>query len=204
MAVKISKTNNNITMKKSLIRKIWKVIKESMFLRILIISNAIFVLFIIVSLSSSAILHGKTNDDLQKIEEDKITLASLERLAMIEASESIESTESGILIDKAFAGYDEVIPFIALLESLFSIIDQKADITIKSKENQIFLDHFADYTVNLEIDNNAELFFKAFDELYNSRFITRITSFALNYKTMETGGHNELKEAEFTIRLYLN
>ncbi len=95
------------------------------------------------------------------------------------------------------------IPARTFLENLFSAVDPDAEIIIKSKENQIFIDHFADYTVKLEIKEKKDLFYMALDELDKSRFIINILGFSMNYKPAEDRSINQLDEAELTIRLFL-
>ena len=104
---------------------------------------------------------------------------------------------------KSFANYEEVVPFIAFLESLFTVIDPDAEVIIKSKENQIFIDHFADYTVYFEVNENKELIFKALDELDKSRFIINILNFSMDYKPAGDENLNQLSEVELVIRLFL-
>jgi hypothetical protein len=137
-----------------------------------------------------------------KIQETEQRLANLQYLATLPEEEN--GADSNLFAQKSFVGYDEVIPFIAMLESLFSLIDPKAEITIKSREEEIFIDHFADYAIDLKMNNKKDLFFKALDELYNSRFITKITSFTMQYKVPDGNSKNEFNEIELVVRLYLN
>lgn len=111
--------------------------------------------------------------------------------------------EDDVFLKKSFADYEEVVPFIAFLESLFGVIDPEAEIIIKSKEEQIFLDHFADYTVQMDIKDTENLLYKAFGELENSRFIINLMNFTMDYKPVGDEGLNVLDHVEFTIRLFL-
>ena len=65
------------------------------------------------------------------------------------------------------------------------------------------MDHFADYQVRLKTGQNKELFFRALEELYNSRFITHMLNFELDYKPAEDGKFNRLNQVEFVVRLFL-
>lgn len=180
------------------------VIKNNMFLRILSILNIVFIIFISGFLIASLSFKNNVVENISEIETHKQTLESLELIAQQELNGELDAA-SDILEKKSFAKYEEVIPFIAILESLFSTIDPKAEITIKSKESQIYIDHYADYQINLEVGEEKKvLFLKAFDELYNSRFITMIRNFSVIYKASEANDKNEFAEAEFIIRLYLD
>ena len=184
----------------SFVKKIGKIIIKNRMLRTLGLLCVIFILFNILFVSTYFSYQNKIEENEIQIAMAQETLANLQYLATTNENEEVTSD---LFKTKSFVGYEEVIPFIAMLESLFSVIDPKAEITIKSQEEQIFIDHFADYSVNLKISNNKELFFKAIEELYNSRFITRLNNFVIQYKPTADGNINELKEIEFTIRLFL-
>ena len=183
--------------------KIFGIIKHNMLLRILGMLNVIFLIFIIVFLAIGFSYGEKILMNKQQIESSRQALESLVTLA--ELKESKDEETLNILQKKSFAKYDEVVTFIAILESLFSTIDPKSEITVKSKEEQIYLDHYADYSVLLKVgEDKKELFLKALDELYNSRFITKIINFTINYKPPAEDNLNEMEQAELTIRLYLD
>jgi hypothetical protein len=185
-------------------KKTGKIILKNRMLRTLSLLCAVFVLFSIIFLFMFFSYRQKIADNDIKIEQAQQTLANLQYLATLEKQGVGDTIETSLFAKKSFVGYEEVIPFIAMLESLFTMIDPKAEITIRSEEEQIFTDHFADYYVHLKIDDKKELFFKALDELYNSRFVTKITDFNMQYKAAEDSDKNEFSEIEFIIRLYLN
>jgi hypothetical protein len=181
-----------------------KIILKNKTLRVMALSCAVFVLLSIIFLFMYSSYRQKIADNDIRIEQAQQTLANLQYLATLEKQEAGDTIENSLFAKKSFVGYEEVIPFISMLESLFTMIDPKAEITIRSQEEQIFTDHFADYSVRLKIDDKKELFYKALDELYNSRFVTKITDFTMQYKAAEESNKNEFSEIEFIIRLYLN
>ena len=121
---------------------------------------------------------------------------------MVDQEEEVHFA-SDLFQKKSFANYDEVIPFIALIENLFSTIDPKAEVTVRSQESQIFMDHYADYEVSVKIDGNVEALYKVLDEINDSRFITNLLEFTLDYKPVGEGQLNQMKIAQFSIRLFL-
>ncbi len=143
----------------------------------------------------------------EKFQVDQIEIQKnkefLENLQVIARSEDKADPEDSIFLKKSFATYEEVVPFIAFLESLFSAVDPDAEIIIKSRENQIFINHFADYTIHLEINENKNLLLKAFEELEDSRFITATTNFNIDYKPTGDENLNKLTDVELTVRLFL-
>ncbi|MBU0577991.1 hypothetical protein KJ742_06600 [Patescibacteria group bacterium] len=182
-------------------KKTGKLILKKRVLRILTLLNVVFLIVSIVFLSLFLSYYKKVKENETKIVQTQQTLADLQYLVEIDFNGQIDSD---ILDEKSFAQYDEVIPFITLLESLFSVIDPQADITIKSQEKQIFIDHYADYRIVLDMNEKKDLFLKALDELYNSSFITKITSFTMNYRQDDDGLTHKLNEVDFVIRLYLS
>jgi len=182
-------------------KKTGKLILKKKVLRILVLLSIIFFIISTTFIYLSFSYQKKIKENKTEISQAQQTLDDLQYLVEIDFNSQIESD---ILNEKSFANYDEVIPFITLLESLFSVIDPKAEITIKSQEEQIFLDHYADYKINLEINEKKDLFFQALDELYNSNFVTKIMSFTMNYKPNDTETVHELNEVDFVIRLYLS
>ncbi len=135
----------------------------------------------------------------EEISKNEQLLKSLQQLAM---SKGAGDAGNNLFSNKSFAEYDEVIPFVAYVEGLLSEADPAAEVSIKSNEDQIFIDHFADYLVNLKI-KNKEAFFAAMDELHTSKFVVKLLNFSMNYKPREERGNNEFSEAEFSLRLYL-
>ena len=180
--------------------KIWQIISKSRPLRVLGFLCIAFIIIILIFITISSIYGGKITASRNEIEQTKSTLANLQ--SIIEFGQEGE-IDNELLESKQFADYQEVIPFITYLEGLFTAIDPKAELTIKSREEQIFIDHYADYKVSLKIGQKKELFYKAFDELYNSKYITQLTNFAMNYKPTEDSEKNQLSDVEFTIRLFL-
>jgi len=126
----------------------------------------------------------------------------LQKMAKEEEKKVIQQS---LFEKKSFSSYDEVIPFIAYLEKLFSAIDPEAQITIKSQEGQIFLDHFADYNVDLKMKpEGRDWLYKALDQLYGSRFIVKPMSFTMYYNPPASGtGNSELQEIILVLRLYI-
>jgi len=158
------------------------------------------VILTIVSISFNLSYRSKYQSNQDEILKNEQAYQNLQAVAQADVQ---ALAEDDVFLKKSFADYEEVVPFIAFLESLFGVIDPKAEIIIKSKEEQIFLDHFADYTVQMEIRDTEDLLYKAFDELEDSRFITNLMNFEMNYKPVGDEGLNSLDNVEFTIRLFL-
>lgn len=106
------------------------------------------------------------------------------------------------ITQRRFAPYEDIVPFIGLLENLFGLIDSKAQITIKDEERQILANRYADYEVKLSIGNKKNVLFKALDELYRSKYLTRVMSFNMRYSTLKDQEGSALEEVTFVIRLY--
>lgn len=135
-----------------------------------------------------------------EVEKNITTLTTFQQLV---SGDTTVHSASDLFEKKSFANFDEVIPFIAFLENLFSEIDPKAEITVRSKENQIFMDHYADYQISLELGEEKGSLYKALDELEDSRFITNILKFNLDYRPTGDDQLNQLKQMQFGIRLFL-
>jgi hypothetical protein len=60
----------------------------------------------------------------------------------------------------------------------------------------------ADYEVKLKPGEKMNLLLKALDELYKSKYITKVTQFDISYVPMEEGKENEIDEISIKIRLY--
>ena len=157
--------------------KIWPIIKNSKILRSLNLLIALLVLMIVVFASTSFSYRQKIQVNQKEIQANLVLHKSLQNIAQTNVQDMPEEDLSQI---KFFAEFEEVIPFIAFLENLFSVVDPDAEIIIKNKESQIFINHFADYTVKLEIKGKKDLFYAALDELDKSRFITNILDFNIN------------------------
>ena len=169
--------------------------------RILRILSALCIAGLIISIiliSVSVSYNRKIASNDLIIQKAQDQLSNLQLLVAQSDQKEVKET----IGNKEFATYEEVVPFIGLLESLFSIIDKDASITVKTPEEQIFMDHYADYEVNLKIGSKKDLFLKALDQLHSSRYITRIISFNLNYKPESEGGNNTLTDVLFDLRLY--
>ena len=180
--------------------KIWKIILKSKPLRVLSFLCAVFIAFILIFVTIGNIYSNKIIASQSEIEQTKNTITSLQ--SIVDPGKDGE-IDNELLEAKQFSDYQEVIPFITYLEGLFTAVDPKAELTIKSREEQIFIDHYADYRVSLKIGQKKDLFFRAFDELYNSQYITHLTNFAMRYKPSENSEITQLSDAEFTIRLFL-
>jgi len=179
---------------------IWPIIKSSKILRSLNLLIALLVVLIIVSVSIQLSFRSKYQMNQEEVLKNE---QAYQNLQIIAQSNVQAFAEDDVFLKKSFADYEEVVPFIAFLESLFSVIDPKAEIIIKSKEEQIFIDHFADYTVQMDIKGAESILYKAFDELENSRFIMNLMNFEMGYKPIGDEGTNLLDRVEFTIRLFL-
>jgi len=183
-------------MQKNIASKIWEIIKKRKLLRTLSLLNAIFILFIIFFFSINLAYSKKIAANEKQVQQNEQDLQSLQKLVL----NSGGAIDLEMFKDKSFADSDEVIPFIALLENMFSKADPQADIVVKSPDDQIFVNHYADYKVSLKISDKDALY-SALDELYNSRFITKILDFSINYPDdPKTPGFSIF---EFTVRLFL-
>lgn len=180
--------------------KIWLIVKENKFLRSLCLLIGLLIVLIVVLMGTTSSYQQKTQVNHEEIDKNIILFKSLQNTAQAEAK---EVAENNIFLKKSFASYEEVIPFIAFLENLFSAIDPDAAIIIKSREKQIFIDHFADYSVRLDVKGNKTLFYEALDELKQSRFIINVLSFNMDYKPAGEDRLSQLDEVEFVIRLFL-
>jgi len=185
---------------KNIFQKIWPITKKHKVLRTLCLLCVIFLLLICVFFALKLVYANRIEVNKKQIAKNEQELTALQRLIL--DTQNKNNLDISLFQDKSFASYDEVVPFIALLEKMFEKIDPKAEIVVKSQEDQIFIDHFADYNVKLKI-NDKDAFFKALQELNDSRFIIKIMNFMMQYKTDETGKKNDLDETEFIIRLFL-
>ncbi len=185
--------------------KAFIIIKNNKFLRILNLLSLLMIFGIITLCVINNSYNDKTQANINQIQTSKQLQQSLEAVVQPAETAQTQQTEASILTKKSFAKYEEVIPFVAILENLFSAIDPESEISLKSKEDEISANHYADYTASLKMDSGKiPLFFQAFDELYNSKFITDITGFSISYSPESEGNPSELNRAEITIRLYLN
>ena len=168
-------------------------------LRTLSLLCGLFLFLAIILLSVNTSFGSKIKASENIIAQNDQMILSLQKLALQSGGQDIDIS---LFQNKSFAEYGDVIPFIPYLEKLLSEADPQAEVAIRSDEDQIFLDHFADYRISLKVQNKEKLF-KAMDELHNSRFIAKILNFSMNYKPVTENGRNEFTDAEFTVRLYL-
>ena len=181
--------------------KIGPIIKKSRFLRTLVLLCGIFILLLIIFLVKGVSVRQEEAKIRSKIQANGLAFENLQKMAK-EAEK--KAFQQSLFEKKSFSNFEEVIPFIAYLEKLFSAIDPEAQITIKSQEGQIFLDHFADYNIDLKMKSKGkEWLFKAMDQLYDSRFIVKPMSFTMYYNPLEGEEKNGLQEIILVIRLYL-
>jgi len=181
--------------------KIGPIIKKSRFLRTLVLLSGIFAIVSVVFLVRGFSVRQEEAKIRSQIQANDLSYSNLQKMAKEEEKKVFQQS---LFEKKSFSSFEEVIPFIAYLEKLFSAIDPEAQITIKSQEGQIFLDHFADYNVDLKMKPaGKEWLFKAMDQLYNSRFIVKPMSFTMYYNPLEGEAKNELQEIILVIRLYL-
>lgn len=183
-------------MKEKSLAKILPLVKKNKMLRTLSLLSVAFLVITGVLIVIAFSYEEKTQANQSEIEKNLTTLENLQTLIQ-------EDPESDSSPKKSFAEYEEVIPFITFLENLFAVIDPKVEITIKSHESQIYIDHFADYQIRLKIGENKKIFFKALEELHESSFITHVLNFELDYKPEENEKLNQLSQVEFVIRLFL-
>lgn len=188
-------------MKNPVTAKTWPIVKKSKILRTLGVLSGLFLLASVIIALVSFSYRGKTEVNLEEARTNQQTLMDLNRLA----KEDFKPSANGdLFLKKSFADYDEVVPFIAFLENLFHSIDNKGIVTVKSRDEQIFLDHYADYRINLKIREGKESdFYKAMEQLNQSRFIVQFLSFEINYKADEFVSDKRVKDAELILRLFL-
>ena len=187
-------------MKNLLFSKIWPIIKHNRMLRTMLTLNIIMLVLIFVLTGVRASYGNRIAANNLEIEKNVELIKNFQLL--VSGGPEAAHLAADIFQKKSFANFDEVIPFIAFLENLFYPIDDKANIIVKSRENQIFMDHFADYEVAMQIKADKEELYRALDELDDSRFITNLLRFDLDYKPVEDDV-NQLKQIKLVIRLFL-
>ena len=146
---------------------------------------------------TNASFSKKIEANQKQIEDSKMQLIELQNIASNEEGPIDEK-----VINRSFAPYSEIVPFISLLESLFAIIDPDSKINVRNNEKGISINRYADYEVVLKPIGKMELFLKALDELHKSKYLTKIVNFNMNYAPKDAGGRNELSDVNLTIRLY--
>lgn len=162
------------------------------------------VLLIVVFAIMSLILLGVNHSYREKITSNENQIQDI-RMQLQELQKVIEEEEKIIdqrVSGRSFAPYEEIVPFISLLESLFAIIDNESRIAIKNEEDQILINRYADYEVNLNPGAKTDLFLKALNELYKSKYLTKVISFNINYAPDKEDSRNAIEDVSLTIRLY--
>ncbi|MBU0705814.1 hypothetical protein KJ657_01285 [Patescibacteria group bacterium] len=177
--------------------KILKFILQQRALRVTILLCVVFVIISITLFVVNSSYHGKITSNEEQIQDAQTQLTELRKTIGNEQEEIDQK-----IMGRTFAPYDEIVPYISLLESLFAIIDNESDITIKSEEKQILINRFADYEVKLKPGDKFDLFLKALDELYKSKYLIKITSFNINYSPQQEDHGNLIDDASLNIRLY--
>ncbi|MFH0838350.1 MAG: hypothetical protein V1880_03745 [Patescibacteria group bacterium] len=178
-------------------KKIISFILQQKTLRVTMLLCIVFAIISLILFAVNSSYHGKITSNEGQIQDAKMQLTEL--------TKSINEERAVIdqkIMGRTFAPYDEIVPFISLLESLFSIIDTESGITIKSEEKQILINRFADYEVKLKPGDKFDLFLKALDELYTSKYLTKITGLNINYSPRKEDQGNMIDEVSLNIRLY--
>lgn len=190
-------------MKKKHQSSYWQILKKSRLLRTL------FILIIAFALASIAITWFKFsyNDQIEvlkeEIKKDEEALVGLRRIVETSDQEIVGSDLSDVA-NKAFADFEEVVPFIGFLENLFISIDPEVQVIIRGQQNQIFIDHYADYRISLSIPSGGtQALYDALAEVEKSTFITKLMSLDLKYDVIDQGQRSELGNVEMLVRLFL-
>ena len=163
-------------------------------------SVILIVLLLIMTIILLAI--GMSYSKKIKMNEAQIQDAKAQLIQLQEIVTADEDGNAKKISGRNFAPYEEIVPFIGLLESLFAIIDPKSEISVKNEESEIYINRYADYDVQLRPTGKMDLFLKALDELHKSKYLTKIVSFNINYAPKEEGKPNEIQDVDLTIRLY--
>jgi hypothetical protein len=166
-------------------------------LRVTVLLIVIFALASLILLGVNNSLGKKIANNENQIQDIQIQLQELQQMTEEEV-EKVDQRVEG----RSFAPYDEIVPFISLLEGLFAIIDNESKITIKNEEEQILINRYADYEVNLNPGTKTDLFLKALNELHKSKYLTKVISFDINYAPDEKSSLNAIEDVNLTIRLY--
>lgn len=166
--------------------------------RVTILLSVILIMACVALFAVSYSFNNKIADNNKQILEIQTQLKTLQ----MAASEPEAEVTNDRTIDQALAPYDEIVPFISFLESLFAIIDKESKITIKNEENQIMINRYADYEVKLNPGEKKDLFLKALDGLYKSKYLTKITNFKIDYLPTEDGKSSNIDNIDLVVRLY--
>jgi hypothetical protein len=177
------------------------IVLKSRVMRVLVLLGIIFLL-ISVALFIGGYRYRQEEVNLRaETQKNDLTFLGLQKMA---EEEKKKESQTGLFEKKSFASYDEVIPFIAYLEKLLSVVDPNVLVSIKNQEGEIFLNHYADYNVDLKLQpGGAENLFSALDLLYDSRFIVKPLDFSMSYNPLEGQATNVLGEVTLDFRLFL-
>ena len=184
--------------KKPLNKKIIGLIFQQKIIRITLLLNLILAITCLTLFVFGHSFEKKIADNNKQIQDTKVQIEELKKIVN-EEDDTVEPTETE---DHVFASYEEIVPFINLLEDLFSIIDEESQILLKDTENQIIINRFADYEIKLKPGNKLDLFLKALDELYKSKYITKVTQLQTTYAESGPNKKNTISAINLTIRLY--
>jgi hypothetical protein len=190
-----------------IIRKQWEVIKSSHWLRTLLMINIAFIIILFILIYFVFVYSGKIAGNNIKIQDNLTKYAALQESVNAggdSASGEVLTESAEIFSKKSFADFEEVVPFVAYLESLFTPIDPSAELNISSNEDQIYTNRYADYEIRLQnLGDKFKPVYRALNALYDSRFVTNISYFRVLYTPPEDGSKNKFDNLEFTIRLFL-
>ena len=185
-------------MNKKLFEKKWiGLITRDKILRIAAILIILLMILTLVLISIESSYQKKIDSNLMQINDAELQLNKLEASLKLE-----EDSRDKRAIGRSFAPYEEIIPFISLLEDLFGLIDNDAKVVIRDNEKQIYINRYADYEVTISPKQNIPLLYRALNELHKSEFLTKVTDFNMTYEEDENTKANKLKEINLTIRLY--
>ena len=179
-------------------KKMLGLILKQKTVRVTILLIFILVISCIALFTTSYSFENKIAENNKQIQEIQTQLKALQ----MAASEPEAEVGNEIIMDQALAPYDQIVPFISFLESLFAVIDKESKITIKNDENQIMINRYADYEVKLSPGDKMDLFLKALDGLYKSKYLTKITNFEINYSPTEDEKSSKIEDINLVVRLY--
>ncbi len=185
--------------RRNLKKIIYAAIVKNKPIRVMFLLSIFFLILTFILLFFNGSIKSKIAEDEKKIEEIQQRITNLNQ-NIIENKEALENDEASK--KKAFATYDEIVPFISLLEDLFGLLDEKTSIIIRDERDQIYSNRYADYEVKLDVGENTDFFLAALNELHKSKYITRVMNFNMNYNSFTESGVNQLKSVNFVIRLF--
>jgi len=174
------------------------ILKQKTF-RVTLVLSATFLIIIIILNILNASYNKKITSNEKQIQDTIIQLEELEKIVNEDENEEAVNLE---IENRAFASYQEIVPFINLLESLFAIIDKESKILVRDNKDQILINRYADYEVTLKPGIKMDLFLKALNELHKSKYITKVTKFTINYIPDKQEAKNKINDINLTIRLF--